>query len=338
MRITSILLTLIFCQPLYSQTLVTGGYQEVVFSVSDSDQYREFFEEVAGWEVIHRGAMPREQLTGWQLPVESSATEVLLGNPGTNRGYVRLVQFSGVPQQQIRSNAQNWDTGGWFDVNSRVVSMDKKFREFQSRDWQATSDPVEFSFGPFVVQEWLARGPDGIVIALIERVQPPLEGWPSMKEMSRFFNATQIVADIEPARAFYIEKLGFKAYLNHDAASDAPGPNVLGMPHNLATEVPRNVSILHPDGTNEGSIELLEFDGFDGADWSDRAIPPNLGVLMLRFPVADMNAFSAHVDAEGIEIAMQPVEVEMAPYGTAKIMAIRGPGGAWLEFFELVKN
>lgn len=318
-----------------AESLVTDGYREAVFSVSSIDKYRNFFESVAGWEAIAIGEVSAGQLAAWHLPTKSSATQILLANPGTTRGFVRLVQFADVPQVQIRSNAQSWDTGGWFDVNSRIVSMERKFADYQARGWQSTSDPVEFSFGPFVVKEWLARGPDGIVIALIERVQPPLEGWPLMKEMSRFFNATQIVPDIELARAFYIDKLGFEAYLNHDAASAAPGPNVLGIPHNFATEIARNVSIVHPTGLNEGSIEILEFDGFEGADWSERAVPPNLGILMLRFPVANIDAFHAHVESEEIEVVMQPITLSIVPYGDVRLMAIRGPGGAWLEFFEV---
>lgn len=316
-----------------AESPVSAGYQEVVFSVSSIERYQSFFEEVAGWTVLSESAVDSVHLQAWGLDSETSAIQVVLGNPGTERGFVRLIRFLGAEQQQIRSNAQSWDTGGWFDVNSRVLSMDRKFEQFQARDWQAGSDPVQFSFGPFVVKEWLARGPDGIVIAMIERVTPTLEDWPNLREMSRFFNATQIVPDIEEAREFYMDKLGFRSYLEHHAASKEAGPNVLGMPHNLATEVPRIVSIVHPQGSNEGSVELLQFDGMSGRDWSDRAAPPNLGILMLRFPVHDMDAFHQHAVREKLDIVASPVTVAMPPYGDVRAMTVRGPGGAWIEFF-----
>ncbi len=325
---------LLITQLATAESLVTGGYQEAVFSVSDTDEWVETFKEVAGWEVLHEGESDRNLLKAWELPENATAREVVLGNPGTDRGFVRLIQFDGAEQVQIRSNAQSWDTGGWFDVNSRIVSMDRKFAELQVRDWQAASDPVEFSFGPFVVKEWLARGPDGIVIAVIERVQPPLEGHPHLREMGRLINATQIVTDIESARAFYMEKLGFQSYLEHVGPSKEAGPNVLGLPHNIAADVTRHVSILHPHKINEGSVELIEFDGATGADFSARAVPPNLGVLMLRFPVADIEEFEAHVQSEGIEIVMSPRTVSLVPYGDVSLMAVRGPDGVWIEFFE----
>lgn len=312
---------------------VAAGYQEAVFSVSDVEEWAEFFETVGGWRTIHDGELDDATLAAWQLPKGASARQIVVGNPGTVRGFVRLIDFDGVEQEQIRSNAQTWDTGGLFDVNSRIVSMDRKFAEIQARDWQAASDPVQFTFGPFVVKEWLARGPDGIVIALIERLEPPLEGNPQLREMGRLINATQIVADIDAARAFYQDKLGFETYLDHNGPSKAPGPNVLGLPYNLATEIPRHVSILHPHGTNEGSVELIEFKGLTGADFSDRAVPPNLGVLTLRFPVNDIAAFSKHAAENDLEVAVPPTAVDMPPYGQVELMAIRGPGGVWLEFF-----
>ncbi len=332
----TLLATLLLSRTVSAETTISGGYQEAVFSVSNIERYCAFFEQVAGWDVISKGEVSRVQLDAWGLGVSAGAQEVVVGNAGSKRGFVRLVKFTGVQQQQIRSNAQAWDTGGWFDVNSRVLNMAKKFAQFQSHDWQATSDPVEFSFGPFVVKEWLARGPDGIVIAMIERVAPALEGWPHIRELSRIFNATQIVSDIDAARDFYTTKLQFQTYLDHNGASKEPGPNVLGMPYNAADKVARFVTIVHPQGTNEGSVELLAYDGFTGADFSTRAVPPNLGILMLRFPVSNIEVFKAHVVAEGIEIAYEPRDISVEPYGAVRMMAIRGPDGVWLEFFQTI--
>ena len=106
------------------------------------------------------------------------------------------------------------------------------------------------------------------------------------------------------------------------------------MPYNLAAEIPRRITIVHPEGTNEGSIELLQFDGLSGADFAARARPPNLGILMLRFPVSDLTAFVQHMHSENIELAMPVTELELAPYGRVRMIAVRGPGGVWLEFFE----
>ncbi|MEM1261736.1 MAG: VOC family protein [Pseudomonadota bacterium] len=312
------------------------GYQEAVFSVSSLATYQELLTEVAGWQEIAAGAVPREQLNAWNLAEAVTAEFAVFANPGTERGFIRLIDFDNTPQQRIRSGAQSWDTGGWFDVNSRVLDMQTKFEQLQRRGWQSTSDPVTFSFGPFVVTEWLSRGPDGIVVAMIERVQPPLEGWPALREMSRLFNATQIVSDMPAAREFYERTLGFKPYLEHRGASKEEGPNVLGIPHNLADDIVRDVVILNPTGTNEGSVELLSYEGISGADFSARATPPNLGILMLRFPTSDIDGLHQHLVANDVTIEFVPTVVSAPPYGDVRLMAVRGPDGVWIEFFEPV--
>ena len=106
---------------------IAGGYQEVVFSVSDVDRQAAFYRDVAGWELIHEGSTDPALLEAYNLPPDIRSREILLGNPGTERGYLRLIQFDGVARVQIRSNTQSWDTGGIFDVNTRVADMAKKF-------------------------------------------------------------------------------------------------------------------------------------------------------------------------------------------------------------------
>ncbi|MFL2482331.1 MAG: VOC family protein [Gammaproteobacteria bacterium] len=319
---------------LETHPIFAGGYQEAVFSVSDIEAQVKFYTEVAGWEILSEGNVSQRLIEAYSLPKNTNAREVVMGNSGTKRGFIRLIEFVDVDQVQIRSSAQSWDTGGIFDVNFRVLSMQEKFKEMQKYDWQSASDPVEFSFGPFVVKEWLPRGPDGIVFAMIERVQPPLEGWPNLREMSRLFNATQVVADIEEAKDFYIDKLGFKIYLEHKGASSKEGPNVLGLPHNLTTKIDREVYILHPTGVNEGSVEILSFDGAVGRDFSALAVPPNLGILMLRFPVYDIDDIHQLSIDKNIEVIFPPMKVGLDPYGEIDLMAVKGPGGVWLEFYE----
>tara|TARA_B100001059_G_scaffold216303_1_gene234608 strand:- start:2410 stop:3435 length:1026 start_codon:yes stop_codon:yes gene_type:complete len=326
----------IWAEEMDQHPIFSGGYKEAVFSVSDIDSAVKFYQNVAGWDILSEGYVPREILNSYTLDKSVIAKEVVMGNSGTERGFIRLIDFEGVDQVQIRSSAQSWDTGGIFDVNFRVLNMKEKFKELQQYNWQSMSDPVEFSFGPFVVKEWLPRGPDGIVFAMIERVQPPLEGWPNLREMSRIFNATQVVDDIEDAKDFYINKLGFQTYLEHKGASSKEGPNVLGLPHNLTTRIEREVFILHPNGVNEGSVEILSFDGAKGEDFSSRAIPPNLGILMLRFPVYDIKKIYQLSLDEGIDVIYSPIQVELKPYGKVNLMAVRGPGGVWLEFFEKI--
>ncbi|MEM7583719.1 MAG: VOC family protein [Acidobacteriota bacterium] len=314
---------------------LVDGFKETAFAVQNLEGAITLYTEVAGWEVMHRGRADASVARFWRLPEDQVIEEALLRNPGTTEGYLRLVRFPGSPPKLIRPGAQSWDTGGIFDVNVRVLDIHARLADLRRHGWRAYSEPVEFSFGPFVVREVLALGPDGLVLAMIERVQPPLEGWPNLRRMSRIFNATQVVRDFETSFAFYTETLGFKPYLEHEGASKAAGPNVLGLPHNLTTEIPRKVAILSPQGDNFGSIEILSFDGATGDDFAERAVPPHLGHLLMRFPVTDLDAYLALLKSRGVEPVSGPSTVDIAPYGQVPAFAIQAPEGAWLEFIQL---
>lgn len=310
------------------------GWREAVFSVSDTGQWVDTLTEVGGWQVIHEGDFSREWLDAYRLVSNVSAREVLMANPGTDTGLVRLVQFEGVPQRHIRSNGQTWETGGIYDVNVRVIDLPEKFQALQSRDWHGVADPMDLVFDQFVVAEWLAYGPDGIVFALIQRKQPPLEGWPNLKHFSRLFNSTQIVADMDRALEFYVDTLGFQIYIETDGPSETPGPNVLGLPHNLADKISRHVYIVHPGGGNTGSVELIAFDGASGRDFSEHAHPPNLGIISLRFPVSGIQQLAERLAKRNVEIVSALRSMEFTPEGPTQHMIVRGPNGEWLEFFE----
>ena len=215
--------------------------------------------------------------------------------------------------------------------------MSDKFSQLQKLGWSSATDPVQFTFGPFVVKEWIVKNEDGIAFALIERIKPTLEGWPNLKEFSRVFNSTQVVQDIDKSLHFYQNILGFKTYLKHKGASKVAGPNVLGLPHNIATQVERSVYILHPEGINEGSVELLQFHGATGRDVSDLARPPNIGIATLRFPVNNLEKLNTLLQKNNIKIESR-TKMRLLPYGLVDILAIKTPDNTWLEFFQEVEQ
>lgn len=308
------------------------NFQEVVSQVRDLEASISTFESVAGWEVIHRGPVPGSVLQLWGMKSAAGAREALLRNPGATRGELRLVEIPGATGL-TRPAAPSWDTGGIFDFNVRVLDVHGKLEELRRHGWDGMTAPVEFSFGPFVVREVLARDSNGIVVAMIERVQPTLEGWPYLKHFSRIFNSTQTVRDFDRSLEFFRDHLGFQIYLEHEGTSSSEGPNVLGLPHNLTDEIPRRVVILSPDGKNDGSVELISFDGATGEDHSATALPGRLGMTVLRFPVADLDGYRDHLVSRGLEPTV-PTAVELPPHGRRRVFTLRAPEGAWLEFFE----
>lgn len=311
------------------------GFTETVFIVPDAELAAQFYVSNAGWEIKNKAPVDKKLKQLWQLPEKARIKQILVGNIGEERGYVRLIEIQNVAQKAIRANTQSWDTGGIFDVNVRVTDMAKKSAELQQSGWFSTTPPQQFTFGPFVVKEWITKDVNGVAFALIERLQPTLEGWPNLKAFSRVFNSTQVVKDVAVSRHFYEKILGFKPYLEHKGASKVAGPNILGLPHNLTTQIERSVYILHPEGKNEGSVEVLQFHGATGEDRSHLASPPNLGIVTLRFPTNNLKALHTHLQNNQVEIVSK-TQLDLPPYGLVDMLAIRTPDNTWLEFYQKI--
>lgn len=321
-----------------SDSAIRTGFTEVVITTAHPDQWINFLTQHGGWEVRNRSDIPDGMSALWNISDKTKGETYLLANKGSNSGFIRLTKLDNVTQAHIRADDRPWDTGGIFDFNMRVIGLYDLRNKLLTEGWQGDSEPIQYVFGPFEVIEWIARGPDGVRIAFIERLKPALEGWPNLKSLSRVFNSTTIVKDMKTSRDFFKNVLGMKTYLVSNKPSDEPGPNVLGLPHNIATMVSRDVAILHPDGTNEGSIELVQFVGATGADFSARAKPHNLGISALRFPVDNLDRSLRKLQEMDVSIKAAPVEMPLFPYGDIQIAGIETPDGVRLELFEVMKQ
>jgi catechol 2,3-dioxygenase-like lactoylglutathione lyase family enzyme len=312
----------------------SDGWNEAVVSVIDLDAAERLYREVAGWEVVHRGRARPEQARAWLLGNEVAIDEVVLANPGEERRHVRLVRFHGVPQRQIRSSGRFWDVGGISNLSSRVADMQATFGALQERGWVGHHDPVTYQFGPFTVIEVAATGHDGVVFSLVERLAPRLGPGGLAGHFTAPFNAPQIVSDFEGTREFYLGKLGFQEAINTEIRWQPPGANVFGLPYKLAMDSPVKVSIVHPQGAMRGSVELFGPGDLVGRDFGAHARPPNLGILMLRFPVAGIEAYVERLTARGVALHAALAEFVVEPYGRVRTMAVLSPNGSWLEFYE----
>ena len=258
----------------------------------------------------------------------------LLMNPGSDRGWIRLVEFPKGMGERIRPSGRTWDIGGIFNVSLRVADVHKKAAQLRSRGWHGYSEPIRFSSGQFMDWEVLLRGPHDEVLALIQRVDPPLKDWPNLRETSRAFSSTQIVSNFERTKMFYIDTLGWKIFSENEGPRQTSGPNILGLPHNLTADLVRRVAIVSPDGTDDGSVEILSFEGARGEDFSARARAPHRGWLALRIPVDNARDYANQLLESGVRLVTAPKTFVLEPYGEVELFAVATPDGARLEFFE----
>lgn len=309
-------------------------WQEAMISVRDPDAAARFFVEVGGFEDVARGPLSASEIDYWGLETGAAGEFLLLKAPGSDHGYLRFVRFNGVEQTPVRVGARAWDSGGYFSLMMRARDLDAVYADALALGWMAESEPVRFEFPPSVLANVVLKGPDGINIALYERLEPPLDDFWRFDRLSQPFNAMQMVADIDPADDFFSRVLGMSHFWAGDFVDPVAGPNNFGLPQNLTTEIPRRTRILQPRPGETGRLELMQFVGLDGRDLSDRARPPNLGILSVRYPVEDVDAALARIEAAGGTAWRGPVDLELAPYGSVRVVAVRAPDGAIVELFS----
>lgn len=314
------------------------GFAEVVVSVSHFARV-EGLVRAGGWEVLHAGPGAAGLDRAWGLKPGVNVAEQLLHVPAMPYGYLRFVQVTGAAQQPIRPlDAKPWEPGGLWLLYSRARDNAALSAALGAVGWPTVRGVHGFEFGGLAVREVHQHGPDGTVLSIIEQRQPPLAV--PVPKLTHVFNAAILVRDFAAARAFFVDALGFRPWMELDWDGDNPGLGLLAEPAEFRGIRRVRTAIVHPAGENLGSVELIGWEGTPtGAgrirDFADRGRPPNLGAMALRFGVARLDEHLARLRSRGVLPARAVTELELAPYGRVRLAPVVSPDGVWLEFFEV---
>lgn len=315
----------------FSLNSVEGSrLQEFVISVSDLDALRPAFTEVLEWEVKHEGPIDPTVIRLWGLEFGTTGREILVGNPQSQFGYVRLVQIDSPDKVQMRPGARWWDTGGLFNFNILVKDLDKVEAGLRRLGWTSRGLKSTYERGENVRGEsQIMIGPDGLVVSFQERQAPPLKGWPPFTGAGHIETGYQMVRDLEEWYGFYTEVLGFEGLGMRERPQTGPvGPNDYGLPHNQTDGAGyRQANVMFPRETKQ-SLGARQWLTAEGYDFSDRVHPPNLGILSVRFPVPDLDAVLERLSAARIEPAQDVQILFLEPYGAVRAVMVHSPGGS----------
>ena len=82
----------------------------------------------------------------------------------------------------------------------------------------------------------------------------------------------------------------------------------------------------------------MQFEGFEGRDFSAYASPPNLGIISVRYPVRDFDAYRAVLVKRAIEIEREADGIVIGELGAGDLLvdifAVRDPDGNLTEFYN----
>lgn len=313
------------------------GLQEVVVSVRDLDRSVSTLRAATGWVVRHRGSVDAARLALWGLPANAKAREAVLGNPMHGIGLLRVVEFRGAQQIEIRSSSRPFDTGGIFNIDTLVRDMDDVFARMQARGFQGYADPSRYIFFNKPYAGAILRGQDGIVFNLLERGDRNYSEIPAFTLQSHITNSTQMVANWDRATDFFVKKMGWHRKWTGSPAWQPDGRNNFSLPDNLVREGKANgraAAFSVAADADGGSLEIFHFDGIQGIDFSARAKPPNLGLLMYIIMIPDLTNYLTEIQARGVAIVRPASEINLPPYGKRRAAVVASPDGAWMMLTE----
>lgn len=311
---------------------ITGhGWQEAVTSVRDLDRWIEALDHLAGWSVVHRGSTDPRLISAWHLPNETTASEAVLTCPADPARWIRLVSFKNVNQEQIRSSGRAWETGGLFSILIYSADTQAAFQRAQELGWSAYNDPVLMEFGERELLNVVLRGPDGCNFGLYQPLKPALEEPPAFSKLGPPFTGQQMIQSLATTQRFYEDILGWQSWF---AGELTLACNNFGIPGNLVGVHPKHVAILHAVEQRHGQVELVQWTGFDGRDFSTRAIPPNLGHLALRWPVENLQLYVDRCRDCNVNLFVEPTKVSLPPLGEVLLCTLRTPDGVMIELVQ----
>lgn len=279
----------------------------------DPSAFADFAQRVAGWRV--------------EGPVDG---EWLIVDAVPGVGVIRVLAAPHATDSPPPSRP--WDTGGLFSLMTRSNNADGVYQSALAAGWTAINAPVSLDFGGVTLANVILRGPDNLHIAVYERLKPRLPEAADLQKLRRPFNAMQVVRDLAVARNFYVDTLGFEVIAEGRFKAPPEAPSNFGIPSSLTATSALDYLILGPSAKGPTQIEVVSFAGLNGRAKSVSE-STTLGLVALRFPVRSLSDLTSRLRHTGYP--QESATGAMPPFGVVRMVRIRSPEGATLEFFEL---
>ncbi len=307
---------------------------EVVYSVGSMEKVTHFFCDYGGLDIVDHYETDRTVLDFWNLDAHVTASEQLIRFNNHEAGSIRLIKYHNISQEYSRSSQNPWDIGGIMDINLRVPEVAQTFNDIRELGFHGLSDPLLQKMGPFELYDILMKGYDDIIIAFTHRVKPPLKLPEGYKIPSHVYNSSITVKNLDEAKHFYVDVLGFSLLNEYEVKKDAPIENMFNIPINMIEDVTCKVNMFSLDGARDVMFQVCEFDGITGKDFTQTAMPPNRGLLLYRCEVEGIEAYYKSLLKADIEIHQELQNLTIEPYGNVLCFSIKSPNGVLWEFLE----
>jgi catechol 2,3-dioxygenase-like lactoylglutathione lyase family enzyme len=289
-----------------------------VIGVSDPDRSVDFL-RLLGFAEVASGELDGEAAAGL-YGLEESAHETVLQVPGARRGYLRLVTTPNPPRQALPLDSRA------FAIDLFSSDIEESLRVAEEAGLHA-SPIVTHQFGPISIREVEVRGPDGIVVTLLESEarRPTILDREPDRLHSEVHAWVWSVKGIDRLLPFWLERAGQEKLT--DAVLETPDLGaLLGVPDR---EIKARLVVLGDADAHPIRLEMIEFLGEPAVD--QPSFPLAAGLHAPAFRVEDLDGACRKL--EGAQFG-PIVALDTAVHKEARAVSAVAPGDLRFELWE----
>ena len=302
---------------------MASAWHWVTIGTADMEAALDFWVGRLGFECVARAEGDDPGLREhWGLADRQIARQAMVRSAGAENGGMHLVEWDAAADS-VRAEAQVFDLCPKNldiyvdDLPARMAQLVDQGVVFRNEHYSEAVSPDGVHF-----REIHLAGHDDINIVLLQVI-----GSDTLIPPTGFSGVGPLVCIVrEPTeeKRFYEQVVGLK--LSHDNILAGPDiEQMIGLPAGCALEV----SIWAEPGQPLGEVELVTYQGTDGADLYPRARPGARGVTHLNWQVDDIEAFAAHLSAHGVRHSASTINGSLIQSRASLIF--HSPAGLRLE-------
>jgi len=261
----------------------------------------------------------------WQLAPGDIARQALVQTNDSRYGMIHFVEFND-PDDPVREGAEVFDRVPKNldiyveDLPAKVARLRSLGHQFRTATHSEITAPDGTAF-----REIHMPSHDAINIVLLEVVgkSKPFTsaGYAGIGPL------IFIVPDANTEKLFF-EQAFLLEKLNDNILKGPEIERMVGLPPGAALDV----SIWGREGEDLGGIEIIEYQGVEGADLYPRARPKALGILHIAYVVPDATLLRERLDQLGVVVEEHDDVTTLV--GSGRVISFVSPAGLRIEVYE----
>ncbi len=300
-----------------------ASWHHVTVGVANLDAALGLWVDKLGFEVLAERGGPDAGLAQlWSVQPEDISRQAMVRTPGEAHGMLHLVQFVD-PDPPVRAGAEVYDLVPKnldihaHDLPARFAELKAAGEVFRNDSPSEITTEAGLSF-----REIHMQGHDATNIVLLESEGEKLPYSP--KGFAGVGPVITIVPSAAAEKAFYVNILGLEI-LSENILMGPEIERMVGLPPGAGLDV----SVLGHEQEHFGRIEIVDYQGVEGANLYPRARPKALGTLHVSYTLPDLAPLRQRLDAADIPITEYGQVSTL--FGEGEAIAFASPAGLRIE-------